>query len=211
MENIQKPLKIFISYSHKDKKMKDKLILHMSALIRQKYVTLWYDNMILPGKEIDENVMEALWSSQIVLLLFSADYIASDYCYDIEMREALTLRDQKKVEVIPIMLRNVDLKGMPVDQLLFLPEDRKAVSQFQDEDEAFKNIVDGIRSVVESWYRKRIPNLNDDDSGYHAKDSKKRDITQPHDNHGFEFHGNIQGGNFVVNNYEGEAAWMRRN
>ncbi len=210
MENILEPLKIFISYSHKDKKMKEKLISHMSALVRQKYVMLWYDNMILPGKELDENVMEALRTSQIVLLLLSADYLASDYCYDIEMKEALMFREQKKMEVIPILLREVDLKGTPVERLLFLPEDRKAVSSFQDEDGAYKNIVDGIRRVAESWYRKKIPDL-DADTVHHASVNFEKDAMENSGNHGFEFHGNhIQGGNFVVNNYEGTTAWTKR-
>lgn len=95
MQTVQEPLKVFISYSHKDKRLKDKLITHLNALIRQKYISLWYDNMILPGKEIDEEIRAALQSSQIVLLLLSADYLTSNYCYQEEMEEAMNLRKEK--------------------------------------------------------------------------------------------------------------------
>ena len=81
MQSVQEPLKVFISYSHKDKRLKDKLITHLNSLIRQKYISLWYDNMILPGKEINEEIREALQESQIVLLLLSANYLTSNYCY----------------------------------------------------------------------------------------------------------------------------------
>lgn len=198
MTSLQNPLKVFISYSHKDKQMKEKLILHLSAMIRQKYIMLWYDNMILPGKEIDEEILKKMRSSQIVLLLLSADYLASEYCYDIEMHEALMLRSQKKMEVIPILLRPVDLKGTLVDGLMTLPEDRQAITLFQDEDEAYKNVTDGIRRVVEAWYSRLISNRDDDDV-------KRQVKAKPHhDNYGFEFYGSVHGGNYIINNISKE-------
>lgn len=200
MQNIQEPLKVFISYSHKDKQLKDKLIIHMNSLIRQKYISLWYDNMIIPGKEIDEEVLQALQSSQIVLLLLSADYLASDYCYEIEMEKALTLRKEEKMEVIPILLRPTDLKGTPIDKLLSLPEDRKAITLFENEDAALKNVVDGLRRVVEGWYRKSIPSLNGDQTKGKSNNRTKVDTVHEKYNYGFQFNGNIYGGNFEIKN-----------
>lgn len=193
MQSTQNPLKVFISYSHKDKRMKDKLIAHLNSLIRQKYISLWYDNMILPGKKIDTEIIEALRSSQIVLLLLSADYLASDYCYHEEMEEALKLRREKKTAVIPIMLREVDLKGTPIDNLLSLPEDRKAVAQFRNEDMAFKNIAEGIRKVAENELYKSTPALNNKI----VNPPVSKSINQ--NNYGFQFTGNtINGGTFKI-------------
>ncbi len=200
MQNVQEPLKVFISYSHKDKQMKEKLMAHMNSLIRQKYISLWFDNMILPGKEIDKEVLIALESSQIVLLLLSCDYLASDYCYQIEMEKALILCKEEKLEVVPILLRPVDLIGTPIDHLMTLPEDRKAVTLFKNEDKAYKNIAEGIRRVVESWYRRSIPILNGDGTGQPIGNKDKSGIRQPYNNYGIQINGNVHGGNFEIKN-----------
>ncbi len=200
MQNVQEPLKVFISYSHKDKHMKDKLIAHMNSLIRQKYISLWFDNMILPGKEIDKEVLSALQSSQIVLLLLSADYLTSDYCYQVEMEEAMVLRDKKKLEIVPILLRPVDLKGTPIDNLMTLPEDRKAVTLFNNQDKAYKNVAEGIRGVVEGWYQKSIPSLNGTAKGQLMGNKDKREMKQSYNNYGIQIFGDVHGGEFEVNN-----------
>lgn len=153
----------------------------------------------MPGQEIDEEVLNALYSSQIVLLLISADYLASNYCYQKEMEEALALRKENKLEVIPVMLREVDLKGTPIDHLLSLPEDRKAVTQFRNEDVAFKNVADGIRRVVEGWYQKSMPQLNAGKRIPVTNSVDKKEVLQAQYNYGFQFSGSIiNGGSFEI-------------
>lgn len=201
MQTVQEPLKVFISYSHKDKRLKDKLITHLNALIRQKYISLWYDNMILPGKEIDEEIRAALQSSQIVLLLLSADYLTSNYCYQEEMEEAMNLRKEKKLVVIPIMLREVDLTGTPIDKIMSLPEDRKAVTQFRNEDVAFKNVADGIRKVVEGWFRECTFGSETISKKSVSNKNKENNMPVTQNNYGFQFNGStINGGNFEIKN-----------
>lgn len=197
MQNVQEPLKVFISYSHKDKQMKEKLMTHLNSLIRQKYISLWFDNMILPGKEIDKEVLSALENSQIVLLLLSSDYLSSDYCYQIEMEKALILRKEEKLEVVPILLRPVDLIGTPIDHLMTLPEDRKAVTLFKNEDKAYKNVAEGIRRVAEGWYRRSIPSLNGDGTGQPIGNKDKSGTRQPYNNYGIQINGNVHGKNQV--------------
>lgn len=200
MSKTKTPLKVFISYSHKDKRLKDKLITHLNSLIRQGYICLWYDNMILPGSEINEEIRNALRSSQIVLLLLSADYLTSNYCYQEEMEEAMKLRREKRLAVIPVMLRAVDLKGTPIDNLLSLPEDRKAVTQFHNEDAAFKDIAEGVRKVVEEWPHGDTPDSNCDIPKSSCDDNKESGKTLIQNNYGFQFNGNtINGGTFKIN------------
>lgn len=148
---MRKVLNVFISYSHKDKNWKEMLIPHLNSLIRQKKIRIWYDNLIIPGQKINREVMKYLHESQIIILLISADYLASSYCYDIELKEAMQMKSQDMAEVIPVVVRPVDLKGTPIDNLKSLPEDRKAVSLFQNEDEAMEDVAQGIRRVVENW------------------------------------------------------------
>lgn len=195
MEKFQFPLKVFISYSHCDKEMKEELMKHLNSLIRQKYIQVWHDGMMLPGSIIDEVIFQKMMECDMALLLLSADYVNSDYCYCKEMETFMSLRDTGKI-VIPVLLREVDLKGTPFENLKSLPEDRKAVSSFSDQDAAMKSIASGIRSVVESAYQGAVPGMK----GVSKKNPTMREVSSPsHVNYGFEFYGNEISGSFFEN------------
>ena len=89
-------------------------------------------------------------TAQIILLLVSPDFMASDYCYGIEMQRALERHDRGEARVIPIILRPVYWQGL-LGKLQALPTDAKPVmsSSWQFQDEAFFNVTEGIRKVVE--------------------------------------------------------------
>jgi hypothetical protein len=76
---------VFISYSHRDKELRNELDKHLSNLKRQNIIASWYDGNISPGTEWEPLIIEHLKRAQIILLLVSADFMASDFCYSIEM------------------------------------------------------------------------------------------------------------------------------
>jgi hypothetical protein len=82
--------------------------------------------------------------------LVSADFLASDYCYDVEMTRALQRHDSGDACVIPVILRSVDWRGAPFARLQALPKDAKPVKAWSDEDEAFTDVASGIRKAVEA-------------------------------------------------------------
>jgi tetratricopeptide (TPR) repeat protein len=91
---------------------------------------------------------ERLTSAQIILLLISADFIHSDFCYSIEMKQAIDRHNAGEVRVIPIVLRPTDWQGAPFDKLKMLPTDAKAVTSWTTHDDAFIDIVRGIRASI---------------------------------------------------------------
>ena len=76
----------FDSYSHKDEILPNELESHLKLLHRQGLILPWHDRMIEAGEEWKQRIDENLEAAEIILLLVSADFIASDYCYEIEMR-----------------------------------------------------------------------------------------------------------------------------
>jgi len=118
-------------------------------LQRQGLIELWHDRDISAGTEWELEITEHLNEAQITLLLISPDFMNSDYCYSIEMQRALERHKQKETTVIPVILRHVDWKGEPLGKLQALPTDAKPVKSWQDQDEAFYDVVVGIRKVVE--------------------------------------------------------------
>ena len=92
--------------------------------------------------------MDHLNQAQIILLLISADFMASDFCYSIEMTQAISRHDRNQARVIPIILRPTDWEGAPFAKLKVLPADGKPVTQWPTHDNAFADVVQGIREAV---------------------------------------------------------------
>jgi hypothetical protein len=102
------PANLFIAYSHRDNLLKDALVSHLAPLRRSGRIIDWHDRAIKPGELWDREIDQKLSGSQIILLLISADFIASDYCDGIEMKRALDRHEAGDACVIPIILRPCD-------------------------------------------------------------------------------------------------------
>jgi TIR domain len=144
------PIDVFISYSHKDDDLRSKLVTHLSSLKRQRKIADWFDREIEAGSEWEAQLKNKLESSPVILLLISADFLASDYCYDIEMKRAIERHKLGTALVIPIILRPCDLDGSAFMELQALPKDLKPITQWDDQDLAFLDVAKGIRRAVES-------------------------------------------------------------
>jgi hypothetical protein len=112
---------IFFSYSHKDEALRDELETHLSMLKRQGFITTWQDRRIAAGDILDPMINAHLESADVVLLLVSPDFLASDYCYDKEMSRALERHEAGKCRVIPVILRPSDWHDAPFRKLLAAP------------------------------------------------------------------------------------------
>ncbi|MCW5313450.1 TIR domain-containing protein [Nostoc sp. KVJ3] len=143
-------VEVFFSYSHRDETLRDELAKHLTTMRRQKIITAWYDREITAGSEWADNIYVHLNSAQIILLLVSADFLASDYCYDIELKRAMERHETGEACVIPIILKPVDWQGAPFGKLQALPKNAESISTWADRDQAFLNVVQGIRRVVET-------------------------------------------------------------
>ena len=146
------PIEVFFSYAHKDEDLRDELAKHLTLLQRQKVIKAWHDRNISAGTEWKDQIDVHLESAHIILLLISSDFLASDYCYDIEMKRAMDRHQANEARVIPIILRPCDWTSAPFGKLQALPKDAKPVTTWANRDEAFLNIAQGIRKVVEALH-----------------------------------------------------------
>ena len=143
-----RPLEIFYSYAHEDERLRKALDKQLSLLKRDGLITDWYDHKITAGKEWESEILTHLDSAQIILLLISPDFMASDYCFSIEMQRAMERHEHGEARVIPIILRPADWKSAVFGKLKALPLDGKAVTRWSNRDEAFLNVAKGIRRTV---------------------------------------------------------------
>jgi hypothetical protein len=145
---------LFYSYSHADEDLRNQLERQLSPLKRQNLIREWHDRKLDAGEEIDPNIDRHLEEADVVLLLVSPDFIASDYCYSREVDKAMERHRAGLARVIPIILRPTDWHGMPFGKLLALPTDGKAVTTWPNRDEAFLDVVKGVRTAVSKLRRR---------------------------------------------------------
>ncbi len=142
-------LRVFISYCHTDEDMKDQLVKHLAPLKRSGLISEWHDRKITGGENWGHAISSNLEAAAIVLLLVSIDFINSEYCYDIEMDAALKRHDEKHCLVIPIIIRNCLWQQAPFAKLQAFPKDAKAVSSWPNHDDAFVDVVQGIKIAAD--------------------------------------------------------------
>jgi tetratricopeptide (TPR) repeat protein len=142
-------IEVFCSYAPQDEKYCQQLTTHVSPLKRQGLISFWHDQHILPGANRTGAINEHLERGSIILLLISADFINSDYSYGSEMKRALERHESDEARVIPIIVRPCDWQQLPFASLQPLPVDGKPISQWTSKDEAWTQIVAGLRHMIE--------------------------------------------------------------
>jgi internalin A len=144
--------RLFYSYSHKDKALRDKLEVRLKILQNQGLIQEhWHDRCIIPGTNWKQELDDNLEKADIILLLVSPDFLASDYCYEIEMTRALERYKAGEAIVIPILIRSgVDWNSVSFSHIQALPADLKPVTKWADPDDAWLDIEQGIRQAIEA-------------------------------------------------------------
>jgi O-acetyl-ADP-ribose deacetylase (regulator of RNase III) len=149
-ENVRdRGTEVFISYSHKDERLCKRLETHLTSLKLEGLITDWHDRKIVPGSEWGREIDQHLNSAKIILLLLSADFMASRYIMDIEVDRALERHEAGDACVIPVVLKEVDWTHSRFRELQALPKDGKAVTLWPKQDSALVNVVEGIRTALQ--------------------------------------------------------------
>lgn len=148
-QSAQRAVAVFVSYSHADERLRRELGKQLRALERQGLISTWHDRMIGAGSEWEGAIDSHLKEARVILLLVSADFVDSRYCYDVEMREALKRHARRESLVIPVIMRPVVLRGMPFAKLQVLPTDARAATDWPSLDSAFVNITEGVRDAIQ--------------------------------------------------------------
>jgi len=143
-----KSIEVFISYHQKDEELREELENHLATLLREQTITSWHNREIVAGQEFQAEINKYLKRAGLILLLVSPDFIASDYHWTVEVTRALEQNAAGKARVIPVLLRHADWETPPINELSPLPSNRKPIKSWSDRDEAFLEVVKGIRQEV---------------------------------------------------------------
>ena len=144
------PLKVFISYSHRDDNYRDALVRHLAPLEDDGLISVWHDRKIAGGENWIQVIDRHLAEAEIVLLLISSDFMASDYCRGIEVLQALAMHEAGTARVIPVVLRSCRWRRPPIGNLQPLPKDGVAITESAHPDKLYSETAAAIEEIAES-------------------------------------------------------------
>jgi hypothetical protein len=141
-------IELFFSYSHRDRDLRDELERHLAVLTRTGVISAWHDRQISAGAEWAGEIDSHLERARIILLLVSADFLSSDYCYDVELRRAMERHASGSARVIPVILRAADWVDAPFGRLNVVPTDARPITSWPNRDEAFLDVARAIKAAA---------------------------------------------------------------
>ena len=145
-----KPLmqKLFISYSSKDIAYLKELEVSLAMLKRQGFISTWHDRKLTAGEEWDAKIKDELLTADVILMLLSPDFLASDYIWDIEVKTAIERHKKGTATVIPIILRPCEWEHTPFEAITTAQANTDPISTSPDRDTMWKKIVGNIREAI---------------------------------------------------------------
>lgn len=142
--------RLVFSYSHADEDLRNELEKHLTPLKRMGVIETWHDRRIVSGKNFASEIDHNFSIAEVVLLLISPDFIASDYCYEIEMRQSLERHSRGETIVIPVILRPCVWQSLPFGQLLAATPDGKPIVKYPSIDDGFVEVVTSVKRALDS-------------------------------------------------------------
>ena len=149
------PIQVFLSFSRKDEGFVQALRNHLSNLERQGELQVWTQSALPPGSTWEPALLARLQAADLVLLLVSADFNASKFIQEKELAITLERHRRGEVDVLPIFVRAADLEGHWLGDLVALPTDRKPVASWTRADDAWLDVVTGIRKMLPGLRERR--------------------------------------------------------
>jgi TIR domain len=153
---LENSVEIFCSYAHRDEVLRKEFETHVAILQRNKLVQVWHDRQIGAGGDWAGDIDEHLNSADIITLFVSADFLASDYCYEKELSRALERAAQKQALVVPIIVRPCDWSDAAFAHLQAIPAGAKAVTSWTNRDEAWTDVAVSLKIAVRQVLARKL-------------------------------------------------------
>ena len=138
-------LDVFLSYAPADVDQAREFEKHLIPLEKKGAFRLWHAGRLRPGEEESAVRAEKLEQADIVLFLASSDYFDCAVCDEVRKR-AQERRLVDGLRLVTILLRPADWDGTSLAETRVLPQDRKPVSLWPNQDQAWLEVVRGLGS-----------------------------------------------------------------
>jgi len=143
------PLSVFICYAHANERTVKQFIPSLKVLARRGYIAPWRDTDLVPGEDWDDTIKERLKEADIILLMVSTDFLASKYISEEERPLAMSLMEEGKAVVVPVLLLPCSWRDEDFARLEKLPRKDDPISSINPRDAAWFMVEEGVKKVVE--------------------------------------------------------------
>ncbi len=154
---MTRPVRCFISYSRHDDAYRLELEKHLKPLRRAGLLETWSDQAIDAGTEWEQQIHDSLDTAEIILLLVSADFLASDFCWEIEVKKAMARHEAGSAKVIPVFVHPCHWKGAPFEKLQGVPDPKVPISEWDNRNRAFTFVAEAVHKAAEEMSARRVP------------------------------------------------------
>lgn len=138
----QAPVRAVFLYDQKDEPWKNMLDKHLAVLRRTEGIHTWDESKISAGEVVDERIKQQLDQANLIFLLISSDFLASDKLYNEQLRQAMQRNGDGKAYIIPILVRPCAWEGAVFsNSKLILPRKNNPIASWEDKDAACSSIV----------------------------------------------------------------------
>ncbi len=144
-----RPTKIFYSYAHEDERHRERLRVALAQLRKQGLIDDWSDRDITPGDDWDQEIDEKLRTADVILLLVSMDFMASDYIWGKELEVAMARHQAGQARVVPLLLSPVAWVGAPFAKFQALPPDAKPIVDWSPQARGWKAVTESMHKLVQ--------------------------------------------------------------
>jgi hypothetical protein len=151
-----RPCRVFVSYARADELYRRRLEVHLAQLSRAGLVDVWSDQAVAAGSDWEHDIQHRLTTADIVILLVTPDFVASRYCFENELPQALRRNEEEGVRILPVHVKTVDLANLPFGRFQGLPADLRPVVAWRRADDAWSQVARWVREAAEEFRRARI-------------------------------------------------------
>jgi len=166
---VASPATLFVAYSHADEALRGELDRHLAGMQRRGLICAWSDRCIEAGDDWRRQIHGAIEAAHVFLLLVSSDFLASDYCYDVEMTAAIRRTEAGLARLIPVIVRDCDWEGAPFARFQVLPGGAVPVTSWRNRDEAWANVARGVAAALQGAGESSRPPVSEDVAGDSTK------------------------------------------
>ena len=154
-------LRVFLLYHPDDKTLKDRLDLQLAPLKKKAFIQTWDEEQILPGAEPQSEIQKQMNVADIIILVVTPLFFASDGIYKEQLQWALQRHESREAVVIPILMQSSMWESSALRRLAtILPRNKRPLNEQENESAALNDTIDQLKKICHMIYKRNQRNQN---------------------------------------------------